>query len=286
VRKRLLTVAALVTNGVTDACLWNAIRGRANLVTCGRIHELLALLATEHVDLMVVSPWDAAGDRVAPVLRQVRDRLPSVPIAIYCELTADAVREVVPLTKAGADEVIFHAADDHAAALWSRLLVSVSRHAADEALAALHSQLSPAAEPVISYCLTRAEAGISVAEVAEALQVHRKTLVNRMAAAGLPAPACLISWCRLLLAARLLEEPGRAVEQVALKLGFGSGAALRNMLRRYTGLRPSELREHGGMRCLLERFRQSALRPKPDAPSGVDVQPPCPPGNGAASIRP
>ena len=265
VRQRPLIVAALVADDVTRACLYGAIRGRADLLTSGRVYELLAHLANNPVDLVIVAPWDAAGTRVAPVLRQVRDRLPSVPIAIYCTLTPDAVREVVALTKAGADEVIFHLADDNGVALWSRLLVSVYRRAAHEALDALHSVLPPEVEPIISYCLERAEVGVSVAEVAAAFHVHRKTLVNRMAAAGLPAPACLISWCRLLLAARLLEDPGRAVEQVALELSFGSGAALRNMLRRYTGLRPSELRDHGGMRCVVERFRQSALRPQPGA---------------------
>jgi AraC-like DNA-binding protein len=210
---------------------------------------------------VVVAPWDAAGTRVALLLRLVRDRLPSVPIAIYCPLAPDAVREIVALAKAGADEVILRAGDDHVAAAWSRLLVSVRRRAANEVLEAMHTLLPPEVEPIASYCLERAPAGPSVAEVAAAFHIHRKTLANRMAAAGLPPPACLISWCRLLLAARLLEDPGRAVERVALELGFGSGAALRNMLRRYTGLRPSELREHGGMRCLLDRFKESALHP-------------------------
>jgi AraC-like DNA-binding protein len=258
-------VAALVPDAVSRAALVGALRGRAELVSCSRVHELLGVLAVRHVDLIVVAPWDSTGTRVAPVLRQVRDSLPSVPIAIYCSLTTDAAREVVALAKAGADEVIFRTADDHAARLWPSLLVSVNRRVAGEALDLLQPLLAPDVEPIMSYCLERAESGVSVAEVAAAFHVHRKTLVNRMAAAGLPGPACLISWCRLLLAARLLEDPGRAVEQVALELGFGSGAGLRNMLRRYTGLRPTELRRHGGMRCLVEHFRKSIFRVQPGA---------------------
>lgn len=260
-RARPLAVAALIPDDVTRAYLVGELRGRADLLTCGCVHELLSLLARHRIDLIVVAPWDAVGARVAAVLRQVRDRLPSVPIAIYCALTTAAVREVVALTKAGADEVIFRSPDDHAGALWFRLLVAVNRRAANEALDALHSVLPTEVEPIISYCLDRAETGVRVGEVAAAFHVHRKTLANRVAAAGLPAPACLISWCRLLLAARLLEDPGRAVEQVALELGFGSGAALRNMLRRYTGLRPSQLRAKGGMRCVLEQFMCVASTP-------------------------
>jgi hypothetical protein len=29
------------------------------------------------------------------------------------------------------------------------------------------------------------------------------------------------------------------------------------MLRRYTGLRPQQVREHGGLRCVVEAFRRS-----------------------------
>jgi transcriptional regulator GlxA family with amidase domain len=67
----------------------------------------------------------------------------------------------------------------------------------------------------------------------------------------------MIQWCRLLIAARMLEDPGRAVEHVALLLDFPSGASLRNMLKRYTGLRPLEIRENGGMRCVLHILRQT-----------------------------
>ncbi len=85
--------------------------------------------------------------------------------------------------------------------------------------------------------------------------VHRKTLVDRLKAARMPSPRAMIGWCRLLIAARMLDDPGRTVEQVALKLDFPSGAALRNMFKRYTGLRTTEVRENGGVRCLIHAFK-------------------------------
>jgi AraC-like DNA-binding protein len=66
----------------------------------------------------------------------------------------------------------------------------------------------------------------------------------------------MIGWCRLLIAARVLDDPGRTVEQVALKLDFPSGAALRNMFKRYTGLRTTEVRENGGVRCLVHVLKR------------------------------
>ena len=58
------------------------------------------------------------------------------------------------------------------------------------------------------------------------------------------------------MAARMLDDPARTVEQVALKLDFPSGAALRNMFKRYTGLRTTEVRENGGVRCLIHAFKR------------------------------
>jgi AraC-like DNA-binding protein len=97
---------------------------------------------------------------------------------------------------------------------------------------------------------------MSVEDAATAMGIHRKTLVDRLRSAGLPSPRTIIGWSRLLTAARLLDDPGRTVEQVALRLDFPSGTALRNMFKRYTGLRTSEVRENGGVRCVLHAFKR------------------------------
>ncbi|MCU0618807.1 MAG: helix-turn-helix domain-containing protein [Gemmatimonadaceae bacterium] len=75
-----------------------------------------------------------------------------------------------------------------------------------------------------------------------------------MAAAGLPAPAELAMWARLLLAAdRLAREP-RPVDDIALSLGFSGDNALRNACRRWLDASPTELRA-GGLELALTRFR-------------------------------
>jgi hypothetical protein len=50
---------------------------------------------------------------------------------------------------------------------------------------------------------------------------------------------------------------------------FASATALRNMLRRYTGLRPQQVRERGGLRCVVEAFRRS-LAEKRERPESED----------------
>jgi hypothetical protein len=64
-----------------------------------------------------------------------------------------------------------------------------------------------------------------------------------------------------------MEEGGRTLEQVALRLEFPGAAALRNMLARYTGLTPREVREGGGVRAVLAAFRGALAAPRPEAPA-------------------
>src|ERR1043165_7519503 len=116
--------------------------------------------------------------------------------------------------------------------------------------------------PMLRYCLEHGRRNLSVEDLAGALAVHRKTLVDWLKAAGLPSPSSIISWSRLLVAARMLDDPGRTVEQVALLLDFPSGTSLRNMMKRYTGLVTSEVRQNGGARCVLHAFkRELSLAP-------------------------
>ena len=56
--------------------------------------------------------------------------------------------------------------------------------------------------------------------------------------------------CRYLVAA----DGGRSYIRQALQLDFPSDTALRNMIKRYTGLRASEIRARGGMRAILDAF--------------------------------
>ena len=96
-------------------------------------------------------------------------------------------------------------------------------------------------------------------EVARALGVNRKTLVNHCKAAGFPSPGAVIAWCLILLTAALLATPGVTVERIGVQLNFPSATALRNMLKRYTGLRPTALRDPTALAELCARFLESEI---------------------------
>lgn len=98
-------------------------------------------------------------------------------------------------------------------------------------MVAIDARLSSVTRPVVRYCLESAYAGSHVEQIAEAMGVCRKTIAAWLAAEQLPPASEIAGWGRVLLAARLLEDAGRPVEQIVFVLGFESGTALRHLLR-------------------------------------------------------
>ena len=129
--------------------------------------------------------------------------------------------------------------------------------AADLVLEEVRTQVPQSVWPLIELYLRRPAEPLTVASAAKQLGVDRKTLLNRMQAVHCPSPAEMRAWCRLFVAARLLERSGRTVESVAQQLEFQSGSALRNMLKRYTGLAPNALRAEGALHLLMNAFHRA-----------------------------
>jgi transcriptional regulator GlxA family with amidase domain len=111
--------------------------------------------------------------------------------------------------------------------------------------------LPPQSRPLFEYLLENGDEPLTIEQAAAAVGVARRTLEKRLARLGYPAPETLIGWCRLLLAAHMLEEQGRTFDDVALELTFPSGMALRSMLKRYTGVTGRAAREGQGPVALV-----------------------------------
>ncbi len=217
--------------------------------------ELLELLSEGDVGTVIVEPGADGRRPTEALVRELRSAFSSLLILAYCDLSPDHVRQIPPLVHAGVDGLILRGIDDIGPVIQNSIERSVADRVASEALEELRPFVAEQGEPVLTYCLTHANRQSSVAQMANELGVHRKTLFYRTLVAGLPPPGALIAWCRLLYAARLLEDAGRSVERTAHALGFASATALRNAMRRYTGLRPSELAARGGQRVVMELLK-------------------------------
>lgn len=109
----------------------------------------------------------------------------------------------------------------------------------------------------IGFCVVNATKHVSVARTARALGIDRKTLHNRFARDRLPGPREILAWCRLLVAAHLLENSGCSFEQV----GFAIGCASTNRSSTYSI--PPSRRTCAGRSpvCRRKRLRRPAPEP-------------------------
>ena len=251
-----MIVAALVKDPVSRARLTDALRSEATVRNCERLVEVLALVEQGLATIVVLDHRDYDGNAALPVVRRLRDEYPSVPVVMYLPMVALASGAVMDYARAGVSQLVFQGVDDFKTSLRSAIDAALDQVSAGALAEEIEPLIPSTIVPFLRYCLEHSRRNITVEEVAAAMGVHRKTLVDRLKAARLPSPRAMLGWSRLLMAARLLEDPGRTIEQVALKLDFPSGTALRNMFKRYTGLRTTEVRENGGVRCLLHAFKR------------------------------
>lgn len=258
-------VAALVHDRRDLARLQEALRPCAGaplsgvLQPFGRVDALSSALQRSHFDVLVIEPSDADGVATESTIRNIRERFPRLSVIGHVVMKPGISSQVLSFARAGVHELIVAGIDDSALVLRHALQRASRRCLADEVYAEVSPSLPRAAANLVRYCLEHASESPSIDDISRALGVHRRTLVNRMHTAMLPPPSELWAWSRLLLAARYLEMPGRSVEWVADTVGYPSANALRNALKKYTGLVPSELREDDGFARATLSFRAALL---------------------------
>lgn len=223
--------------------------------TIAELREQLETAELSHdVAAVLVEPFDIDGAYAAPIISRHRARLVGVPIIAYCVKGIEHSQELLALARAGIDEVIFHGDELSRLTLGEALAAASQSSAAADVLAIVRTHLEPEAEQFVAHALYHAGPEFDVSALAAAFGINHATLLRRFRKLGLPAPGPFIMWCRLLLAGYLLQDATRAVEDVVLALGFPSPSAFRNLTKRYTGMRPLELRAAGGVDAVLRAF--------------------------------
>lgn len=247
--------AVLVTDPRATARLRETLRGDMELRVCDSCCDLRNLALTAGASIVVTQPTDRFANPTWPVVSEIRRSFPRLPVLGYCSLRSSLSGDIVDLVRAGVHDIAVLDVDDSIVALRAKLAKARTIGTADWAFLELAPLLNRYMAPLVQYCLSSASRATTVGELAAVLAVNRKTLVNWCREAGAPPPGNVVSWCRLLMVARLLEDQGRSTEHIALELGFPTAGALRAMLKRYTSLSPQELRESGGARFVLDTLK-------------------------------
>ncbi len=204
----------------------------------------------------IVAPRDALGNDGATVVRQLAVLAPDMPLIAHCHTGVKQAAGIRHMAEAGVHEFLFVGVDDTGIGVRSVIASAQRICAADRVVRVMRPLLSERLGQIAAACLQHPVQARTVSGLADLLGIHRRTLLNQCARHGGPTPAELIGWCRLMLAAHLLASTGQTVEWVALELEYPSATALRNAMKRYTGLRAGEVTRHGGLSRVVRGFRR------------------------------
>jgi len=186
-----------------------------------------------------------------------RRRFPSVAVALVTRQSMDASL-LFRMGRAGLSEVVLIGVDGRMVPDVPGAIRRALAHSTTSAVVRLVSPSLPKRElQVLRLCLEAVQRGWNTEEVARRAGLSRGHLSERLKARGLPSTGHLLTWCRVLHAARWLTDPGRTAESVGRQLAYANGSVFRRALRNYLGRTPTALREGGGLGVALERFTEA-----------------------------
>jgi AraC-like DNA-binding protein len=236
------------------AYLTDGLRRRATLDYAERFSDVEALLpSSQPFDVVVLAPVDSAGRDAVSTIERLATSWPGTAIVVFCPSARVSAPPLRALVLAGAHQMVFEGVHDTAAAVGGAVDMARRESAAEQVMARLEPLVPARLHSLVQVVLTN-PAIASVSAAADALGVHRKTLVNRCSDAGIVAPGELIAWVRLAMVGHQLECTGLTVEAIAHNLEFPSHTSLRNLVKRYTRQTATEIREGDGLGAVIAAF--------------------------------
>jgi len=217
--------------------------------------DLLHALTRGGVALTVVEAGGSTHELAVRTLRRVHEDFPQHPLIAWCDLNRMKSHQVLDVARSGAQDIVRRDLDElrHA---FTRILASATQRAVSVQIAIELQDLVPRSLlPVLEYALERANQHLERNAVAAVFGVSRRTLHGRLIDNRLPPTREFLTWCRLMVASALLDQPGHTLDSVAGQLDYGDGGVLGNSLRRYTGAGINKLRDGGVLDATMAAFR-------------------------------
>lgn len=254
--------------------LREAVRGRALIEPFADAESLLAAMARRSIALTVLEVRRAGSAAALTTLRRIHENFPSHPVIAWCDLRSLDTQTLLAVARLGVHELIRQDGDDLPHAL-AHTIANASQRAVSTRIAADLADLVPLrVRPVFEYALEHASERLSREAVAAVFGISRRTLHNRLDESGLPATREFLTWCRVLVASALLEQPGHTLDSIAGQLDFPDGGALGKTLRRYTGFGITELRKRVALPMTITAFRETVREIREAQQSAFDTPTP------------
>lgn len=209
---------------------------------------------------VLVDPYEGDhGGGLAPGLRQLLMDFPSMSILAACEVRRGAYDDLRQMGEWGISRVICLDEEDTPLAIRSVMEQTRGRPLQVMLRRVLPPGTSGRALAILMAAADVSTTGGGAKELARSLYVTPRTMTRWCQRFGLPVPRRLLAWMRILLAAELLDDPGRTVMEVALACGYSSDNALRNALRNFLDRSPRQLRDVGAFHAVADAFEREMV---------------------------
>lgn len=206
----------------------------------------------------------AADRRMATMVRE----FPSVPTVALLGTTPATAEALLQLGNAGVTRLV----DVRQPAGWGRLRELLAAQAVQEvdrvALEAIRADLgevTPDCWRFFEALFVASERVGTIRELALRMGVLPSTLMSRFFRARLPSPKRYLAFARLLRAARLFEDEGHSIADVANALDYSSPQSFGRHVRTLLGLTAGQFRAQFGASALLQRLLDELVRPHREA---------------------
>jgi AraC-like DNA-binding protein len=223
-------------------------RGFRTRVVAGWDELRREIVSAPPAAVVVVDPYAGSpGPRpqLSPELRALLWEFPSATVVGALEIRAGTSRDLRTLGEWGVVDIISLAEDDTQESLTRRLRAVEGRSLQLLLERTLPPVLSGRARMLVMTAAQVVAAGLKARELARRLHLSERTVLRWSNRAGLPPPRRLLAWMRMLLAASLLDDPGRSVLSVAHACGYASDGSLRRAMQDFLGMGPTALRREG-----------------------------------------
>lgn len=201
----------------------------------------------------VVDPCGPDGDLSEELHALLRD-FPSATVLAALPGTNAAAETVRTLLSSGVADVVDLLRDDSPAAMMRILRLARNRAVRRLLSRALPRGLPSRAQGMVTVAAEVVLSGGLAGEFARALGISERTVPRWCMRADLPPPRRLLAWLRILLAADLLDDPGRSAESAARAAGYAGVSSLKTALRQFLDTSPGELRACGAFETVASAF--------------------------------
>lgn len=261
-RQKLLPIVTLLTpeerlrvdaigEGYYHAVHHDDVSGVINDLKSRRVHAMLFSVT-------------CTGRQISKVTSLVREfsRIPAV--ALLSDVEAKAPQAVLALGQSGVCRLV----DVRQASGWRELRGALMADSGDSGYRTILGELSVDLAGVPSDCWCFFEALFTsppriatVQQLSRQLNVLPSTLMSRFFRAEIPAPKRYLAMARLVRAARLFENSGFSVANIANHMDYSSPQSFGRHVRTTLGLTASEFRTRYDCLGMFDRFREELIYP-------------------------